>query len=208
MILYARHDLNFMPLKLRALVNLPNVLLLLLVAGGIAISISLYINNHEALTFLGLIPLIIPIAFRLYVVSKARPLVIESHEDILRIIYRRYFSVREVNILNRDVLVEFFEETYQGYTRAGSRYYLYFYSRTDDSVDVELNDSIYALGKLLDAINKEGKIELTKRELNFIIKYHELDKWNKSSKGKLANILTILLIVALFILVGYCSWPK
>lgn len=202
MLLYENPGLRSVPLKWKATINIPNIIISVLILGCLAVGI---LDNWDVLTWIISFYMAIAVGARLYFINKARPVLIETQESSLRIVYSKYFLVKEFIIPNEEVKIELYESPHRG--RMNTKvYYLYFYSRADEQVDIELSEDFYTLGKILENIHHEQKIYLAARELHMVEKYRDQLEWNKTTKGKLLNILYPLLYLAAFALLVYmCS---
>jgi hypothetical protein len=118
-------------------------------------------------------------SIHLYSLQKAKALLLESQEDHLYVIYRKYFSKRGAK-KNEDVKVELFESTAGSY---GRPFYLYIGSRLNRTLEIELPKDHKAIMHVLTLAN-ENKIHLFPKEVQFIEKHQSQLAWNQSAQGK------------------------
>jgi hypothetical protein len=202
MILYKKSDRSLDQLKSNAVLDVSDFLVAALVMVDLIIG---FVGNWTFAFWFVLFFVVIFCSIHLYSLQKAKALFIESLEDHLYVIYRKYFSVKEERIKNEDVKIELFERTAGSY---GRPLFLYISSRLNRNLEIELPKDTRSIMQVLNIISNENKIYLSPKELKFLDKHQKQLAWNKSTKGKISNSLIAAFFVILIILVFYYAFTK
>jgi hypothetical protein len=202
MILYKKSGRSLDQLKSNAILNVSNVLLALLILIDLIIGV---VGNWSFIFWFVLFFVVFFGGFHLYSLQKAKALLIESLEDHLYVIYRKYFSVKEERIKNQDVKIELFERTAGSY---GRPVFLYISGRLNRKLEIELPKDRTSIMQVLAIISNENKIYLSPKELIFLETYQKELAWNRSTKGQISNFLIAAFFIILIILVFYYAFTK
>ena len=201
MTIYENKGLSFVPQKLWGLINSYTIVFMILLAGWIWLGV---IDNWSFIVWFFSLWLVVGVLVYLFMMRRLVARIIETRSDSLYIIWSKYFSIRSTELKNEDVKIEYYKSPHPGRFGSANVYLnLYFYSRTDESVDIELKKSFHKLGEILERIHNEEKIQLGGQELAFIQKYHDQLRFEKTTLGRIIKFATPLILIGILAFIGY-----
>jgi hypothetical protein len=173
MIIYENRGLSFVPESKQALINIPNFILIGLIAFYF---VCYFLDWTVMLAFTVMWFLfLLTVFYSSWRVAKVTFL--ETTDDGLRLHFKKFFTVTQLIIPYTEVLIDW-EVTYS-YNQGWNTRWMSFNWAGKKRIDAEIGGGLYSLGSIIEKVHADGRIQLRERELGALRKYLEYKEKHK-----------------------------